>query len=181
MLCMLWKLTREELMKRPFPHVGPCLVSKMPLTWATSALESLIFILSLSGCTTFVSVSNIQTIFVSRRSSSFCCWLTKRATLQGIDLNLLNLENGSPEFNPSVPAPYADFSAKAARCWQGPCLNMCCRVNSSGSCTDNLVSNGGHYSPGKSFPVALLSKLKDKRWIQREGGWLIGLPFDCSD
>ena len=73
---------------------------------------------------------------------------SKSSLLQGINLSLLNIENGASEYNPTVPAPYADYSTKTARCWQGPCLDLCCNADSSGACTDNLVSDGGHYNPG---------------------------------
>lgn len=69
-------------------------------------------------------------------------------SVQGIDLSLLNVAGGGAEYNPAVPAPSRDYSSKAARCWQGPCLNLCCNTDAGGVCIDNLVAGGGHYNPG---------------------------------
>ena len=71
--------------------------------------------------------------------------------LQDIDVSLLNVAGGALRYNPFTPAPSANYSSKQARCWQGPCLDLCCNTNSSsGKCIDNLVSGGGHYNPGPS-------------------------------
>lgn len=69
----------------------------------------------------------------------------------GISLTMLNVTNGAVEYNPAVPAPYDTYSSKKARCWKGPCIDLCCNTNSNGTCVDNLISQGGHYNPGTAF------------------------------
>lgn len=77
--------------------------------------------------------------------------------MQGLDVSSLNVAGGVREWNPLPPAPAGNYSAKAARCWQGPCLNLCCTVDGSGGCITNLEAGGGHYKPGALpslfFPV----------------------------
>lgn len=68
----------------------------------------------------------------------------------GVDISLLNATGGAVAYNPTVPAPYATYSEQKARCWRGPCVNLCCHTDSQGHCTDNLVSDGGHYLPSKA-------------------------------
>lgn len=76
-----------------------------------------------------------------------------------IPLSEVNVTGGSVEYNPPVPAPYADYSAQKARCWRGPCVDLCCNTNSGGTCTDNLASAGGHYLPSTTLSLGALSPL----------------------
>ena len=76
----------------------------------------------------------------------------------GIDISLINATGGALEYNPTVPAPYATYSEQKARCWKGPCVNLCCTTNSQGYCTDNLVSDGGHYLPSRASFWSLVLK-----------------------
>jgi Ca2+-transporting ATPase len=76
----------------------------------------------------------------------------------GIDISAINATGGSVLYNPVVPAPSATYSEQKARCWKGPCVNLCCNTNAQGYCTDNLVSDGGHYYPNE-FPVCAFSGL----------------------
>ena len=72
----------------------------------------------------------------------------------GIDISLINATGGSVAYNPLAPAPSATYSDQKARCWRGPCVNLCCTINAAGYCIDNLISAGGHYRPG-ALPAKL--------------------------
>lgn len=78
------------------------------------------------------------------------CPTYQAADAYGIDVSLLNATSGALQYNPAVPAPYATYAEQKARCWRGPCLNLCCHTDSAGHCSDNLVSEGGHYLPSES-------------------------------
>lgn len=70
-----------------------------------------------------------------------------------VDISQLNVTGGALAYNPAVPAPYATYSEQKARCWRGPCVNLCCTTNDQGFCTDNLVSDGGHYQSSELLQV----------------------------
>lgn len=74
------------------------------------------------------------------------CGVYSNIDASGLNISALN-PNPAPLYSPK-PSSVPNLVDKA-QCKTGPCLNLCCNVNpDTGSCLDNLVSNGGFYLPG---------------------------------
>jgi len=98
--------------------------------------------------------------YISTYSLPTACPTYSAVDANGIDISALNATGGSLAYNPLAPSPSTTYSEQKARCWRGPCVNLCCNTNAAGFCTDNLVSDGGHYLPSANampflIPVVL--------------------------
>jgi len=83
--------------------------------------------------------------YIQAYSLPTACPTYQAVDANGIDISAINASGGSLLYNPVAPAPNNTYSEQKARCWKGPCVNLCCHTNTAGFCTDNLVSAGGHY------------------------------------
>jgi hypothetical protein len=73
-------------------------------------------------------------------------------TYSAIDATGLSLTSVNPHPAPlySPHPPWPPGLSNRAQCRTGPCVNACCSTDpGSGFCTDNLISQGGFYSPSE--------------------------------
>lgn len=97
--------------------------------------------------------------YISKFSLPPACNTYSAVDAYGLSIPAFNT-SGAIAYNPEVSTTY---STQKARCYRGPCINLCCSTDSTnGVCVDNLVSQGGHYLPSE-LSVAVPSRAYQRR------------------